>query len=108
MSQNGCTAETTEPYALRVIGNSMSPEFENGHIIIVDPGVPVFHGAYAVVDNGGEILFGQYLIIEQRHWLHYLNADHEPVELMPNFQPKGVVVQRSTGRRKSLKHYSYE
>jgi phage repressor protein C with HTH and peptisase S24 domain len=108
MSQKGCTAGTTEPYALRVVGDSMSPEFENGHIIIVDPGVPPIHGAYLVVDYGGEILFGQYFLIEDRHWIHYLNNDYEPVELLTSFETKGVVVQRSTGRRKTLKHYSYE
>ena len=31
-----CSA--SEPFALRVIGNDMSPEFEDGHVIIVDPG----------------------------------------------------------------------
>ena len=49
MSQTGCTADTTEPYALQVIGDSMTPEFEDGNIIIVDPGVALYNGAYAVI-----------------------------------------------------------
>lgn len=106
-STSGCSAETTEPYALRVMGDSMSPEFEDGHIIIIDPGVPVSHEAFTVVDYGGEILFGQYREDENRQWIVYLNPKHEPVELISNFDVKGVVIQRSTGRRKELKHYDY-
>ncbi len=28
----------SEPFALRVMGDDMAPEFRDGHIIIVDPG----------------------------------------------------------------------
>lgn len=107
MSNTGCSASHTEPYALRVIGDSMQPEFMDGHIIIVDPGVPVCHEAFAVIDYSGEILFGQYRRDEGREWLVYLNPNHQPVELISRFEVKGVVVQRSTGRRKDLKHYDY-
>jgi phage repressor protein C with HTH and peptisase S24 domain len=107
MATSGCSAETTEPYALRVMGDSMSPEFDDGHIIIVDPAVPLSHEAYAVIDYSGEILFGQYRVDEGRQWLCYLNPDHESVELISKFDVKGVVIQRSTGRRKELKHYEY-
>lgn len=105
MSQSGCSAETTEPYALRVVGDSMVPEFADGNIIIVDPALPVYQNAYVIIDYGGEVLFGQYKIEEQRQWLYYLNDEHAPVELIAAFDLKGVVVQRSTGRRKELKHY---
>ena len=67
MNNSGCSAGTTEPFALRVIGDSMSPEFEDGHIIIIDPAVPASHEAFVVVDYGGEILFGQYQLSEGRH-----------------------------------------
>ena len=107
MKNSGCSAETTEPYALRVVGDSMKPEFDDGHIIIIDPGVPISHEAFVVLDYGGEILFGQYRVDEGRQWLSYLNLDHAPVELTSSFQVKGVIIQRSTGRRKELKHYDY-
>lgn len=107
MSNSGCSAGTTEPFALRVIGDSMSPEFEDGNIIIIDPAVPAMHEAFVVIDYGGEILFGQYRIEEGRQWLHYLNPEHESVELIGKFEVKGVIIQRSTGRRKNLKHYDY-
>lgn len=105
MSQSGCTSEFTEPYALRVIGESMAPEFEDGNIIIVDPSVPLYDGAYAVIDYGGEIIFSQYRHYAQRQWLEYLNLDSPPIELRPPFEVKGVVVQKTTGRRKDHKHY---
>ncbi len=107
MNNSGCSAGTTEPFALRVIGDSMSPEFKNGNIIIIDPAVPATHEAYVVIDYGGEILFGQYRVDEGRQWLHYLNPEHPSIELLSQFEVKGVVIQRSTGRRKDLKHYNY-
>ncbi len=42
---------TTDPYALRAIGDSMEPEFVDGHIIIVDPSTKADNGAYVVVNN---------------------------------------------------------
>ena len=105
MSKNGCTAETTEPFALQVIGDSMEPEFSDGNIIIIDPGVQLYDGAYAVIDYGGEIIFSQYHQRRGRHWLEHLNADTPPLELIPPYELKGVVVQKSNGRRQSLKHY---
>jgi len=107
ISHTGCSATTTEPFALRVIGDSMQPEFHDGNIIIVDPGLPVYHLAFVVLDYGGEILFGQYRLQEGRQWLCYLNPEHESVELLSAFAVKGVITQRSTGRRKELKHYHY-
>jgi len=107
MNQSGCTAGTTEPFALRVIGDSMNPEFDDGHIIIIDPAVPLAHAHYSVIDYGGEVLFGLYVVEEQRQWIRYLNPEFEDVELITPFEVKGIIVQRSTGRRKELKHYHY-
>ena len=36
MAQDCCSA--LEPYALRVLGDSMEPEFADGCVIIIDPG----------------------------------------------------------------------
>ena len=107
MEQTGCSAEHTEPFALRVIGDSMLPEFEDGHIIIIDPGHPLVNGAYAVIEQDGEFFFAQYKRRDQRQWLHHLNPDFDDIELRPGFTLKGVVIQRSTGRRRDLKHYDY-
>jgi len=105
MLESGCSAESSEPYVLRVVGDSMAPEFEDGHIILIDPGLPARHGVYVVIDYGGEILFGQFRLEGRRHWLYYLNDAHEPVELLSPYTVKGVVTQRSTSRRKQTKYY---
>lgn len=107
MSNNGCTAEHSEPYALRVMGDSMSPEFEDGHIIIVDPGMDLCDEAFVVLEYGDEVLFGQYRRNGDSQALHYLHPDWPPVPLQGEFSLKGLVVQRSTGRRSSVKHYDY-
>ncbi|KPJ90200.1 MAG: hypothetical protein AMJ53_14550 [Gammaproteobacteria bacterium SG8_11] len=100
----GCTA--AEPYALRVLGDNMLPEFKDGQIIIVDPAYPPCHGAFVVVNYRGEYLFGQLLKEANRQWLHYLNNAQASVELLEPFEFKGVVIQRG-GRRKDIKHYNY-
>jgi SOS-response transcriptional repressor LexA len=100
----GCTA--AEPFALRVIGDNMLPEFKDGQIIIVDPAYPPCHGAFVVVHYQGEYLFGQLLKQNNRQWLHYLNDDQAPIELQGTCEFKGVVIQRG-GRRKDIKHYDY-
>ena len=106
MNSSGCSAEGMEPFVLRVIGDSMSPEFEDGHIIVVDPGYPLVNGAFAVLDIEGEILLGQYLRRGAQQWLQFLNPSHESRELA-SFRVKGVVTQRNTRRRKDTKHYDY-
>lgn len=100
----GCSA--SEPYALRVIGDNMLPEFKDGQIIIVDPAFPPCHGAFVVVYYRDEYLFGQLHKKDNRQWLHYLNSQQEPIELIGPFECKGVVIQRA-GRRKDIKHYNY-
>ena len=107
MSQSGCKAETTEPYVLRVLGDSMFLEFEDGHIIIVDPGHPPCSGAFVVIDYGGEVILGQYVEEGKHRWIKYLNEDHAPVALIPPFEFKGVVTQRVGRRRRDRKHYDY-
>jgi SOS-response transcriptional repressor LexA len=107
MSQSGCSAEGMEPFALRVIGDSMTPEFQDGHIIVVDPGYPLMSGVFAVVENGHEVIFGQYFREGARCWIEYLNPAFAPVELAPEHQVKGVITQRNTRRRKDTKHYDY-
>ena len=107
MSQTGCSAEGMEPFVLRVIGDSMAPEFLDGHIIVVDPGYPLFSGVFAVVKNGEDFLFGQYIQETSGCWIHYQNPDFEPVSLKSDFEVKGVVTQRNGRRRKDMKRYEY-
>lgn len=107
MSQSGCTSEGMEAFALRVIGDSMSPVFEDGHIIIVDPGCPLVSNCYAVLVNKSEVLFGLYVQDENGSRLEYLNSDEAPVMLEANFGVKGIVTQRNGRRRKDTVYFEY-
>ena len=107
MSQTGCSAEGLEPFALRVIGNSMEPEFQDGNIIIVDPGFPLLDGVYAVVKNKDEFIFGQYFNENSQGWIRYLSPESEDVKLEANFEVKGVITQRNGRKRKDIKRYDY-
>ena len=107
MSQTGCSAEGLEPFALRVIGDSMEPEFVDGHIIMVDPGFPLLNGVYTVVKSNGEFIFGQYFQDGSGNWIRYLNPEFEPVKLETGFEVKGVVTQRNGRKRKDIKRYDY-
>ncbi|MGE5241262.1 MAG: S24 family peptidase [Bacteroidota bacterium] len=100
---HGCAE--AEPYALRVIGDSMAPEFLDGHIIIVDPAMPPQHGAYVVIDYQGETTFRQLVVEDGRKFIKALNDAYPAVELVGQYSVRGVVVQRAGRRRKEHKHY---
>jgi len=106
MEQGGCSSENSEAYALRVVGDSMLPEFADGQIVIVDPAYPLSSGAFVVVDYGGEVILAQYVVEDARKRLVFLNIDYAPLVLQPPYQVKGVVTQRAGRRRSERKHYS--
>lgn len=106
MNESGCSSEDSEAYALRVMGDSMLPEFSDGQIVIVDPAYPLSSGAYVVVDYGGEVILGQYQIDGEHKRLVFLNVDYSALALLPPYKIKGVVTQRAGRRRTERKHYS--
>jgi SOS-response transcriptional repressor LexA len=99
----GCAA--SEPYALRVLGDSMTPEFEEGMIIIVDPTGLATDGAYVVAEHDGEYIFRQLAIDGGRYLLRPLNPDYDEMEISSLRAVVGVVTQRAGTRRKYHKHY---
>jgi DNA polymerase V len=94
-----------EPFALRVIGDSMAPEFLDGHIIIIDPAMPALHGAYVVIDYRGETTFRQFVLEDGRKYLKALNSAFPTIEMVENYRVRGVVTQRASRRRKDHKSY---
>ena len=100
---HGCAE--AEPYALRVIGDSMAPEFVDGCIIVVDPAMPSHHEAYVVIDYQSETTFRQLIIEGERKFLKALNDAYPAVELVEKYSIRGVVTQRAGRRRKEHKHY---
>ena len=103
MGGGGCSE--LEPYALRVLGDSMAPEFWDGCVVIVEPGDTARHDSYVVVDYDGETLFRQLQIVDQRRFLKPLNDGYPVIELSGAYKIRGVVVQRAGRRRSQHKHY---
>ena len=99
-----CSA--SEPFALRVIGDDMSPEFRDGHIIIVDPGGRVATGCYVIARYRDEMIFRQLRIDGDRWVLQAL--DNRVAEIpLPDGAADivGVISQRSGKRRSEHKRY---
>jgi SOS-response transcriptional repressor LexA len=96
----------SEPFALRVIGDDMTPEFQDGNIIVIDPGGAVRDGCYVVANPNGELIFRQ-LFIEDKCWqLRATQPGFEAIELTNGIEDiVGVVSQRAGRRRSEHKRY---
>lgn len=104
MDSTGCAA--AEPFALRVLGDMMEPEFEHGCIIIVDPEGMVKDGCFVVANHNEEFFFRQLKIDDGRYLLKCLNhAYDEVVEIAGLTAIHGVVSQKAGKRRKDHKRY---
>ena len=103
LDEAGCAAH--EPYALRVLGDSMEPEFADGCIVIVDPAGHVQPGSYVVARVDDEPIFRQYVSESGRHWLKPLNPGYAAVEIPDLSGIVGVVTQRAGTRRSHRRHY---
>jgi DNA polymerase V len=101
---SSCSA--AEPFALRVLGNDMLPEFEEGHIIVIDPGGTVKNGCYVVANPNDEFIFRQLFIEDGRYVLRATQPGFEEITLTNGVDEiVGVVSQRSGRRRKEHKRY---
>ena len=77
-------------YALRVIGDSMEPEFPEGMILIVEPEMDFAPNDFVIVKNGDEATFKQ-LIKDGLDWyLKPLNPRY-PIKPLGNSKIIGVV-----------------
>lgn len=98
--------EGAESFALRVIGQSMVPEFAEGEIVIIEPGGHVEHGSFVLAVHQGEWFLRQ--LQRQGHgWcLHALNPAWPDLPLADLADVHGVVIQKVVpGRRRLTKHY---
>lgn len=103
----GSACAAHEPFALRVLGDSMEPEFKDGCIIIIEPtgATCARDGSYVLAEQEGEYIFRQLVLKQERYYLKPLNSNYFTVEI-PNLDVvKGVIVQRAGKRRKETKHY---
>jgi len=94
-----------EPFALRVLGDSMAPEFVEGHVIIIEPDGVVSNGSYVFAVYEEEYIFRQLVIENEQYFLKPLNEQYPTLKISSLEAIKGVITQRSGKRRKEHKHY---
>lgn len=95
----------SEPFALRVLGDSMAPEFEQGAIIIVEPAGVLEGGCFVVAQHEDEYLFRQLIIDGDRWLLKPLNGNYPTLEITGPQAIKGRVIQKAGKHRKDRVHY---
>lgn len=95
-----------EPFALRVIGDEMSPEFADGCIIIIDPEGVITDGCFVMARHDGGFVFRQLVYGEGVYYLKTLQDGHPVIELPDLKSIEGVVTQQATRRRADRKHYA--
>ncbi len=102
--ESACSTNS-EPYALQNIGDMMEPEFSENCIIIVDPGMPIHHQAYAIIDYKDELYFRQYIVKKDSQFIRCLNTSYPEIELIDDFEVRGCVVQQKQRKQRSLHYY---
>ena len=100
----GCA--NSEPFALRVMGDSMEPEFKDGCIIIIDSAAAIESGSYVLAMVNDEYIFRQFIVEDDRYFLRALKEGYEEIPLSSRDAVRGVIVQRAGTRRKDHKHYT--
>jgi SOS-response transcriptional repressor LexA len=103
----GCSSG--ESFALRVLGKDMQPEFQEGDIIIVEPGGALKDGCFVLACPAGEWMLRQ-LVRSGGGWcLRALSpacADVSDIALADLSAVHGLVIQKAVpGKRKLSKSY---
>ena len=103
---SGSSCSESEPFALRVLGDSMLPEFKEGDIVIIDPEGVVHDESYVMGTVDGEYIFRQLRIVDEKYYLTPLNDLYDTVEISGYEDIAGVIIQKSIpGNRKARTKY---
>lgn len=103
--QGACSG--AESFALQVLGDSMSPEFREGDVIVIEPEGLATDGAYVLARHDDEWIFRQLVAVGEGWRLQPLNPLYPSIDLKDLSPVRGVVIQKTTpGRRKSTTRYS--
>lgn len=108
----------SETYSLRVLDDSMQPEFRKGCIIIIDPAGLARDGSYVLArtaevegvmrdETDGYVFRQLRRSANNENWLLVALNEHYPRELTEEDLSgiAGVIVQRAGTRRRYHKHY---
>jgi SOS-response transcriptional repressor LexA len=105
MNEDLARCGASEPFALRVLGDDMAPEFVEGHIVVVDPGGRVLSGCYVVARIDGEAILRQLIMQDDGCLLVAAKPSLPAIELPGLDAIVGVVSQRAGRRRREHKRY---
>lgn len=95
-----------ESFALRVVGQSMVPEFNDGDIIIVEPGGALSDGAFVLALVDEEWIFRQLTRDDESWVLRPLNPAWPTRRLTDLDAVRGRVIQKAVpGHRRSTRFY---
>ena len=95
-----------ESFALMVLGDAMTPEFEEGEVIVIEPEGLATDGSFVLAHANGEWIFRQLRASGDGWALHALAPDYPAIPLESLAAVRGVVIQKSRpGRRRATKRY---
>lgn len=102
----GAGCEDKEPYVLMVLGDSMEPEFQEGDVVVIEPGANYRDGSYVIAYHNEEYIFRQLKVSKDRLYLMPLNPNYVTEQLSGPEAIKGVITQKKRpGNRKARKNY---
>jgi DNA polymerase V len=100
----GCSG--AELFALRVVGDSMAPEFADGEVIVVEPEGLARDGSFVVAQVDGDWALRQLVRAGDGWRLCALDPAVPAATISDLSAVRGVVIQKSRpGRRRSIKRY---
>ncbi len=103
---NQSSCGDAEPFALMVLGDSMVPEFNEGEIIVIEPGPRIIAGSYVLAFHNEEYIFRQLIKNETGWLLHALNDGYPDLPVADLSAIRGIITQKSLpGRRRASKIY---
>lgn len=103
---NQTSCSDAEPFALMVLGDSMVPEFNEGEIIVIEPGPRIIAGSYVLAFHNEEYIFRQLIQTGTGWCLHALNDHYPDVPVTDLSAIRGIITQKSRpGRRSASKIY---
>jgi len=99
------TCVEAEPFALRVLDDSMEPEFPRGCIVIVDPTGRARDGAYVLAEQHDALVLRRLRLRGGAARLEALDGRYASADLDDLGALRGVVTQRAGARRREHKRY---
>jgi len=103
-TEDGCSGG--ESFALMVLGDSMTPEFEHGDIVVIEPDGLATDGSFVLAFCADEWIFRQLCKRGDRWLLRALSPAYAGIDLPDLSAVRGVIIQKSRpGRRRASKRY---